>query len=382
VYKEIYNVSIMNPEQKNQSIVLAAVIIGAIIVLVAGYYFYGKSHGTQSFPVVPAPSPMATSTAVVVVASSTEQAPQGAAVDTSTWETYLNFEVGFSIKYPKNLLLDSSDSSIFKVTFPKATYFSTVYSDDVVVSVVTGVTCQPIIYSGHGEGAENIVINGINFLRNRTEDVAAGNLYNDVTYDTMRNGVCYRILFHDHRANGAGLYESDPAKIAALTTARDAEFAHVSTIVSAMLSSFIFVNTPNGQDETTYSGDTTGRTHITPVSAGASSVSSSPTTIISIDSIFPGTASIGSAVTVNGSGFLGHDTVVWITNGTTKGVLWGGMPASDNSISAVIQSKVCTIYNGASGLPCPSYLVLAPGTYAVYVVNQNGVTDTVYLKIQ
>ena len=344
----------MNTQYKNQSTMLAIIIIGVIIVVVVGYYLYSLSSGTPSFPIVTAPSTTATST--VVVATSSSQSTQ---IDTSSWQIYTNSELGYAIQYPVGLIIDSSAPGLFKASFPRAHYFSTVYGDDVSLSVYVNADCPPIIEGSREAPATNITIGGIDFVKKTSGDVAAGNVYEIVGYNTLNNNACYQIIFSDHHANGAGLYENDPVKMAALTTARDTEFAHVTAIVNAMISSFTFINTPVGQDESTYTGP-----------------------VISIDSVAPGTASVGNEVTISGSGFLGHDTVVWITNGSTKGVLWGGMPASDDNISTTLPAKVCTIYNGASGLPCPSYLVLVPGTYAVYVVNQNGVTDTVYLKIK
>jgi hypothetical protein len=126
--------------------------------------------------------------------------------------------------------------------------------DDVVVSIYAAPTCEPVAVSSGpvGEVAENIMVRGINFVRNTQDDAAAGNRYHTVTYDAMRNQSCYRITYFVHGANGAGLYVSDPSQMQAMQSTHDAELAYVTKIFSAILSSFTFLDTPPGQNEATH----------------------------------------------------------------------------------------------------------------------------------
>src|SRR3989344_4340516 len=96
----------------------------------------------------------------------------------------------------------------------------------------------------------------------------------------------------------------------------------------------------------------------------------------SISSLSSYSGPIGTAIAINGSGFIGHDTLVWLDNGSQKGLLWSGMP-SDTLITAVLQASLCQTYTGGSGLPCSSYFTVVPGTYRIYVQNQNGTSNSV-----
>ena len=376
----------MNLHKKatSRGVVWAAVL--GIIIGAGAYFLLLRPVASTTYVA----SPVSTATSTVSNASNTSSVviatSSASQIDTTSWKTFTNYELEFSIQYPPDVAVDSSDPTLFKVNFPRESYFSTVYADDVSVSVSVNSTCPLIDRGAQVKPSVNVVIGGVNFTKFETSDIGAGNIYDTVAYDALNNNSCYQIIFLDHHANGAGLYESDPAKIAALTTARDAEFAHVTDIVNAMISSFAFVSTPAGQDEATYTGGgagVTGATSTISSSSSSTAASNAPgATPIFISTISPATLSVGGKLTVIGSGFLGHDTLVRISNGSVQGVLWGGMPSSDTSISMTIPGKVCTIYTGGSGAACPAYLIISPGIYTVDVSNQNGTTDTLYLKIQ
>ena len=304
--------------------------------------------------------------------------------NTSSWPTYINDELGFQIKYPSDLIVDTSDPTTFKVTFPK-TYFSTQMIDTDIVSISVNATCTPVVsFSDKGDASStNVFINGINFVKNTQYDMGAGSHTATSIYDTNNVGSCYRITFQSHGPNDAGVYVGDPATIAAMDAAHVADAAHISNVVNMMLKTFAFATTPNGENEADYpSGVWTPNP--APTSNTSSPTSGSPTSGagISITSVSQNPVAVGGTLTVNGQGFSGHDTIVWISNGSVNGVLWGGMPKSDNLISATVPAKACTIYTGASGASCPSYLIISPGIYTLSVANQNGTTDDTYIKVQ
>jgi hypothetical protein len=96
---------------------------------------------------------------------------------------------------------------------------------------------------------------------------------------------------------------------------------------------------------------------------------------ISSLSIYSGT--IGTEIVINGFGFASHDTLVWFDNGSQRGLLWGGMPSSDNFITVKLEEQLCQKYTGGSGLPCPSYMNVVPGKYKIYIENRNGKSNAV-----
>jgi hypothetical protein len=226
-----------------------------VIVVPVVAFFVGKSY--QELKAVQALTPREISTTTettpipvgtTAAASTTTTFPTEIA--TSTWKEYKNDELGFSIKYPSDLVIvpDTHSTSVtFK--FPD-TYFSTVMKDQVVVSVYAERLCSPVVLSGHeGTISENMMVGGINFTRNEQYEIAAGNRYLTRTYDVIRNQVCYRTTFFVHGANGAGLYESDPAKIKEIDIVHDRELQYVTEIFGKMLESFDFVDTPEGINE-------------------------------------------------------------------------------------------------------------------------------------
>lgn len=108
---------------------------------------------------------------------------------------------------------------------------------------------------------------------------------------------------------------------------------------------------------------------------------------LGLKSVIPSVISIGSRVTLSGSGFTGHDTLVWITQENAiksgkgeAGIIWGGMPQSDSSINFTVPSRVCTYYTGASGKACDTFMNITDGDYVVYV--QNGANVSNYLPVR
>ena len=84
--------------------------------------------------------------------------------------------------------------------------------------------------------------NGLTFVESQASDAAAGNRYLTITYDTLAKGLCYRITFFDHGANGAGLYLSDPTAIASADATHDAELSKIEGIVGTMIGTFSLVS--------------------------------------------------------------------------------------------------------------------------------------------
>jgi len=228
----ISNAVLYNPVMKKN---ISAVILIVVLIVAVVFLVIDQFKG---------------STVSIVTSSST---PQNAAtssttdssVNISAWKAYTSLgQPAFSIKYPPDLVSSVSvvptidGPYLLALQFPKDVYFSTVLKDEADVIVTASSTCPTVEPGPIDHGPQTIDMNGLTFTENQVSDVAAGNRYLTITYDTIANNRCYRITFFDHGANGAGLYLSDPAAIKAADSAHDAELARIESIVSAMVSTF------------------------------------------------------------------------------------------------------------------------------------------------
>ena len=167
-------------------------------------------------------------------------------IDTSSWKSYSNTQPPFNIKYPANLAFSTSTIPtidgpyLLALQFPKDIYFSTVLKDEAYVIVTASSTC-PAVEPGGRVGypaPTSISVNGMTFVKNEVNDVAAGNRYLTITYDTIQNNLCYRITFFNHGANGAALYLGGEAAAKIADTTHDAELSSIEAIVTAMVGTF------------------------------------------------------------------------------------------------------------------------------------------------
>jgi hypothetical protein len=410
------------PQQKK---VLPVAITLAVLVGIAlgalGFYFLMKSSSssgansetytaatsTTASSVTTAGATTTTTAADTVNANTGTAANAATTIATSSWQTYTNYELGFSIQYPPDITPDdTSDPGTVNFTIP-ASYFSTVMVDSDSVSVAVSATCTPVTSfsdapansansasaypqtvvlggeNGGNNGSNSGINSGVSFTENIQSDIGAGNHGVRHIYETNQNNSCYSITSSERGPNDAGLFGiNDPTQIAETDAAHAADAAHVEAVMNAMIQSFTFVNTGAGENEAFYSPNMAGQAAGSGGSASGSSAGAAGNGNIAIATVSPIPVSVGGNLTISGSGFSGHDTIVWISNGTVNGVLWGGMPQSDSLITATVSPQACTQYVGASGLACPSYLIISPGIYTLTVSNENGTTDPVYIKVQ
>ena len=314
----------MSPQNRKYAVIVVVALAAGVVLGMEGRYFTSPSSvysganddiapvsTTSSVIISSGSSTPPDNTNTIDIANTAPESPApvpAAVIDTNGWKTYSNYELGFSLQYPADFTLDTSNLSAVTVLFPLS-------ADTFTVSVVA--TCPEAQSSS------------------------------TLLYETTHEGACY-VITHDSQG-------SDAVSIASTTS-----------IINGILSTFTFIDTPSGENEAEYS-------------SGEQTVSEG---IINLSSVAPSPVSVGGNLLLTGSGFSGYDTIVWISNGSVKAVLWGGMPSSDTSITAAVPSQACTQYIGASGLACPSYLILNPGVYAVDVSNQNGTTDQSYIKVQ
>ncbi|MDE2172938.1 MAG: IPT/TIG domain-containing protein, partial [Patescibacteria group bacterium] len=87
-----------------------------------------------------------------------------------------------------------------------------------------------------------------------------------------------------------------------------------------------------------------------------------------LNSVNPSSASIGTLVTVNGSGLAGFegDKNLWITDGSgNTAIIHGDANSSATQISFTLADQYCTADTSYSGMDCPSYENIVPGTYTL-----------------
>ena len=99
-------------------------------------------------------------------------------------------------------------------------------------------TIEPSGLPGINNPQTVVFPNGLTFVQHRIDDVAAGNRYETLVYDTIKDNICYRITFFDHGANGAGLYLSDMNAINVANSIHDAELIKIEAIVTEMIDTF------------------------------------------------------------------------------------------------------------------------------------------------
>jgi hypothetical protein len=175
--------------------------------------------------------------------------PASSTLSASGWKTYTNNEVGFSISYPSDLTVKPDPLGAFALIVPKDHYFHWPLLDDVTLSVVASSSC-PTLQGGLAPASSaTLEDNGYTFVRQETSDVAAGNIYRELSYDMVNQGLCYHIDLLDHGANGAGLYVGDQALISRYEAQHQADLDGVVSMFMGVVDSFRIVETPAGTPE-------------------------------------------------------------------------------------------------------------------------------------
>jgi hypothetical protein len=212
------------------------IILVVIIIIAAVFLVFDQIHAPTSS------TSITSSTTSNQSQSSTSTATSS--IDTSSWKSFSNGQPAFSIKYPADLAFSTSTIPtidgpyLLALQFPKDIYFSTVLKDEADVIVTASSTCSAVEQGPINHGPETLVLGGKTFIENQISDVAAGNRYLTITYDTIANNLCYRITFFNHGANGAGLYLAGTDAINAADTTHDAELSNIEAIVTAMVGTF------------------------------------------------------------------------------------------------------------------------------------------------
>ena len=164
--------------------------------------------------------------------------PRATTTTPTTWKTYTNTQLGYSISYPRNLIL-SAASDTLTLSFPKEIYFHWPLLDDVTLKITASSTCPDMMVpTGPFTATTTFSLNGYSFNVTEGDDAGAGNRYQEIAYDTFGNNACYHISMFDHGVNGAGFYVEGQALIQKYDNQHDTDMQAVISILNSATNSF------------------------------------------------------------------------------------------------------------------------------------------------
>lgn len=217
------------------------VLIVSVIVGFACYisYNYLKEKNSLQFTPISLSQNNASPTDSLGNSSSTDLIATST-VDTSLWKSYSNQELGYSLRYPSDLIFNRDESSLI-LAFPKKSYFSWPLEDNVKITIFASSTCaseNPQTLYDIKPRAGSLFIGGKKFILKEIHDVAMGNRYNVRSYEMTGNNICYSLVYYSHGANGAGLYVDDSILIKKYDENHAINQKKVDDILIGILSTF------------------------------------------------------------------------------------------------------------------------------------------------
>ena len=218
-------------------IIIALSIIG--IVSYASYSYLKEKQSLKFSPIIPSDSTIEQNNQ----ASSTPSNVLNSTADVSKWKTYNNQELGYSIKYPEDLIVNY-DALILILSFPKDKYFNWPLLDNVKLTLVASSTCSLDIAS-----SSEITINNVKYKVLKSTDAAMGSVYKKDIYEIYGNNVCYVATLDSRGTNGAGFYVDDPFLIKKYDNQHKLDLDRVIDIIYGILGSFEIKNIDSGNIE-------------------------------------------------------------------------------------------------------------------------------------
>ncbi len=215
------------------------VIIALTILGIVGFssYTYIKEKNSLKF------TPIVVETATSTPQSNTSSVATSS-VDTSSWKVYKNDELGYSIKYPDDLIINYDELKLL-VAFPQKNYFHWPLLDDVKLTLLATSTCQSINAS-----SSQITINDRFYdIESDTTDAAMGSRWRETVYKIKGDNVCYKIYVNARGTNGAGFYVDDQSLVKKYDNQHDIDTVNVNAIIWAILGSFEINKIPAGNIE-------------------------------------------------------------------------------------------------------------------------------------
>jgi hypothetical protein len=128
------------------------------------------------------------------------------------WLAYHDGSAGFSIQHP--LTWQKSDADGYPVVFTlEAAPGTTLINKTMEINVTKNITdCKEKTYTSETgtTSPANVTVNGISFLKEQGSGIGAGNIYDWMSYSTIKGSTCINLTFVLHSAN-AGVYSTEPA---------------------------------------------------------------------------------------------------------------------------------------------------------------------------
>ncbi|MES2314387.1 MAG: hypothetical protein V4524_00405 [Patescibacteria group bacterium] len=231
-------------------LIFSIVCLVLVIIGMGGFYFIKNFTYTRHITLPP--QLLASSSTDVVVGQDqsfvqpeafgqkdpTSLNPASTTVVMSAWKTYTNNELGFSVKYPKDLVVNTGVPGSLVLAAPKDKYFHWPLLDDAKITITVSTSCPTFVSEQAPSNVASVPVGDHTFTRGESADAAAGNIYRELAYDTMINGLCYRLSLFDHGANGAGLYVSGQALISQYEAQHQVDLDKLVGIFMGMIKSF------------------------------------------------------------------------------------------------------------------------------------------------
>lgn len=225
--------------------VIGLVILAGLVKIGLVAYDYLEKKNSLRFEPIQTEEQNATSIDIATTTNIIE--PK---VDVSKWKSYINEELGYSFKYPDNLILNKSDLEVF-LAFPKDIYFSWPLLDNVRLSITASSSCDrsKLLEYGNISTTTKIIVGGKDYTVLKAGDIAAGTVFERITYEKIGNNICYSVLFESKGTNGAGFYVTDPILVKKYDDQHKLDREALSEIVYGILANFEIQSVPEGIDE-------------------------------------------------------------------------------------------------------------------------------------
>jgi hypothetical protein len=155
----------------------------------------GASASSSAPTVTPTPLPTSTPTPSAPTAT-----PTGTATGTANWNIFQNTIYGFTFKFPSGGSIATQTDNDSRVTLPivPGTNLSEKFIEIKVVEDAS--PCKATGYE-NPTTVGNVVFNGITFLKETGQGVAAGNIYEWEAYSTTNDTACISMVFVLRSAN-------------------------------------------------------------------------------------------------------------------------------------------------------------------------------------
>lgn len=215
-------------------IVIIFILIFAGFIGYEVYKYLDQKNSLQFVPIV-----LDTASSTDVVANSTSTVSIVTKVDTSKWKMIDNTELGYSVKYPENLIVNKDELTLI-LAFPTKSYFHWPLEDEFRVTIIATSSCET-------KKLEKITINNKDiYLVSQSEDGALGTIFKEKTYMLNGNDSCYKIIVNSRGTNGADRVLDDPALIKKYNKQHEDEVKVVWDIINSIIYSFEIKEIPAG----------------------------------------------------------------------------------------------------------------------------------------